>query len=157
MARSVPEWIGKTDDDRVPERVQLRIWRSQQDVNGDTHCGISGDIMRPGDDMQLDHKVALILNGGHRESNLHFVLTRYHRQKTSEEVAIRAGNDVRAKTHAGIKTTELTGLEGRTPQQKRAARDRKTAMADKLPQAARRPMFMDETPPPLLLTKGKSQ
>jgi 5-methylcytosine-specific restriction enzyme A len=32
MARSVPEWIGKTDDIRPPEHVRLRIFMAHGGV-----------------------------------------------------------------------------------------------------------------------------
>ena len=143
MTRAVAEWVGATDDAAVPERVQLRIWRSQLDADGVARCHISGEPMHVGDDKQLDHKVPLILLGQHRESNLAWCLTRFHRQKTAQEVAIRAGNDARAKAHAGIKTTERTGLEGRDRHQKQAARDRKTADAGKLALPPRRGLYAD--------------
>jgi 5-methylcytosine-specific restriction protein A len=141
MSRSVPEWIGKTDDEKVPDRVKLRIWNRDEG-----HCHISGEKIYPGDDFELKHRVALILGGRHAESNLAFALTKYHRQKTADEMAIRAGNDARAKSHAGIKTAEKTGLEGRSPQQRRAAKDRRTAEAGKLALPPRRSMFADADP-----------
>lgn len=157
MVRAVAEWVAAHDDQDVPPRVQLRIWRSQMDAEGVVRCHISGEAIRPGDDTQLDHKVALILNGKHCESNLAFCLTRFHREKTAEEVAIRHGNDARAKAHAGIKTTEKTGLEGRDKQQKRAAKDRRTAESGKLAAPPRRSLYADIAPVRLSLPSPKSQ
>ena len=143
MPRSVEEWIGASDDAKVPDRVKLRIWRRQMDADGVVHCHISGEPIRPGDDFDLEHKQALIFGGRHAESNLAFALTRHHRQKTAEEVAIRAETDARALSHAGIRTANKTGLEGRDPHQKRAAKDRRTTAAGKLALPPRRSLYAD--------------
>lgn len=56
----------------------------------------------PGDLWDLDHKVALINGGQHRETNLAPALRDKHREKTAEDVAIKSKvYRVRAK-HLGI-------------------------------------------------------
>ena len=85
MSRAVEEWIGKTDDAKVPPRVRLRIF----DREGG-RCWISGRKIRPGDLWDLDHKIALINGGQHRESNLFPALRDKHREKTREDVAVKA-------------------------------------------------------------------
>ncbi len=82
MPRSVAEWIGKTDDAKVPPRVRLRIFEREGGM-----CWISGRKIRPGDLWDLDHKIALINGGEHRESNLFPALRDKHREKTREDVA----------------------------------------------------------------------
>lgn len=84
-ARSVPEWIGKTPDSKVPRHVRLRIF----DREGGK-CHLSGRKIMPGDAWDLDHKVALINGGEHRESNLFPALRDKHRKKTAEDVAEKA-------------------------------------------------------------------
>jgi 5-methylcytosine-specific restriction protein A len=97
MARSVPEWIGKADDARVPPRVRLRIFRAYEG-----RCYLSGREIRPGEAWELEHKVALILGGEHRESNLAPALAEFHKAKTAAELKVRAKTDAIAKRHRGI-------------------------------------------------------
>lgn len=85
MTRALPEWIGKTPDTKVPDRVRVRIF----DREGG-RCWLSGIKIRPGDAWDLDHKVALINGGEHRESNLFPALRDKHREKTAEDVAEKA-------------------------------------------------------------------
>jgi 5-methylcytosine-specific restriction endonuclease McrA len=85
MPRSVEEWIGKTPNAKVPPRVRLRIFEREEGK-----CWISGRKIRPGDLWDLDHKVALINGGEHRESNLFPALRDKHREKTREDVAEKA-------------------------------------------------------------------
>lgn len=81
MPRELPEWIGKTPDAKVPPRVRVRIFERE-----DGRCWISGRKIMPGDLWDLDHKVAMINGGEHRESNLFPALRDKHREKTREDV-----------------------------------------------------------------------
>lgn len=85
MSRAVPEWIGKTPDAKVPQRVRLRIFER---YGG--RCHISGRLIRPGDLWDIDHLVALINGGEHRESNMAPALQVPHREKTAEDVREKA-------------------------------------------------------------------
>lgn len=98
MTRSVPEWIGKTDDAKVPPRVRLRIFEREGGK-----CHLTGQLIRPGDAWDLDHKIPLILGGQHRESNLYPALQEPHRQKTKMEVATKSKIAAVRKKHLGIK------------------------------------------------------
>lgn len=98
MARTVAEWIGKTPDSKVPDRVRLRIFKAY-----DGRCYLSGRPIRPGEAWELEHKVALILGGEHRESNLAPALSEFHKPKTAAEMKIKAKTDAIAKKHLGIK------------------------------------------------------
>lgn len=82
MSRAVPEWIGKTDDAKVPPRVRLRIFEREGGI-----CHLSGRKIMPGELWELDHKIALINGGEHRESNLFPALKDKHKEKTREDVA----------------------------------------------------------------------
>lgn len=97
MPRSLPEWIGKTDDARVPQRVRLRIFRAYEG-----RCYLSGREIRPGEAWELEHKVPLILGGEHRESNLAPALAEFHKAKTAAEMKVKAKTDAIAKRHRGI-------------------------------------------------------
>lgn len=98
MPRSVPEWIGKTDDSPVPDRVRLRIFE-----RCDGRCHISGRKIQPGEVWHLDHIVALINGGPHSEYNLAPVLTGPHKAKTVEDVKEKAIVAKKRKTHLGIR------------------------------------------------------
>lgn len=97
MARSVEEWIGRTDDAKVPPRVRLRIFERHNGI-----CHISGRKIMPGEKWELEHVKALIHGGEHREGNLRPALVVPHKAKTAEEMAIKAKTDAIRKRHLGI-------------------------------------------------------
>lgn len=97
MARAVTAWVGKTDESMPPPRVRLRIFQRH---NGT--CYRSGIKIAPGMPWQLDHIVAIINGGANTESNLAPILTDKHKEKTAEDVAIKAKTDAMAKKAAGI-------------------------------------------------------
>ena len=74
MPRKVDECIGKTPDAKVPRRVRVRIFEREGGK-----CWISGRKIRAGEPWDLDHKIALVNGGEHRESNLFPALTIKHR------------------------------------------------------------------------------
>jgi 5-methylcytosine-specific restriction enzyme A len=82
MTRSVPEWIGKSDDTPVPPRVRLRVFER---CGG--RCHISGRKITAADKWECDHVTPLIEGGENRESNLAPALVQEHRKKTRSEVA----------------------------------------------------------------------
>lgn len=98
MARSVPEWIGSSPDAKVPPRVRLRIFEREGGK-----CWISGRKIRPGEPWDLDHKIALINGGEHRESNLFPALRDKHRQKTREDVRQKSEAARVKSKHLGIR------------------------------------------------------
>lgn len=119
MARTLPEWIGKTPDTKVPPRVRLRIFEREGGK-----CWISGRKIRPGDLWDLDHKVALINGGEHRESNLFPALRDKHREKTREDVAAKAKTAAVRSKHLGIRPASKWQSQGfrKSPPQRSATR-----------------------------------
>lgn len=103
FGRSTPEWIGKTPDEVVPEHVQLRVLFRQG-----RNCAISGVEIRPGDSVDCDHIVELILGGENRESNLQIVLRDPHKAKTAAAKGIQAKADAVAKKAYGITKPKQT-------------------------------------------------
>lgn len=95
--RSVPEWIGKTDDEKIPPRVRLRVF----DRFGGA-CHLSGRKIKPGDKWDCDHVKALSLGGEHRESNLAPALAEAHKEKTKDDRRTQAKTDRMRKKHLGI-------------------------------------------------------
>lgn len=98
MTRSLALWVGKTDDAKVPPRVRLRIFEAHGG-----RCWISGRKIRPGDAWDLDHKLALINGGRHSEDNLAPALRDRHRDKTSDDVAVKSKTARLRAAHLGIK------------------------------------------------------
>ena len=98
MARSVEEWIGKTDDSKIPGRVRLRVFDRHNGI-----CHISGRKISAGEAWQCDHIVALANGGEHRESNLAPALTEPHKDKTKSDVAEKSRVVRKRKKHLGIK------------------------------------------------------
>lgn len=97
--RTVPEWIGKTDNSRVPASVKQRVIEAQ-----DNRCALNPDHeFRPGDKIEFDHKTPLWLHGEHRESNLQAVLSEAHARKTAAEAPIRAKINRVKQKHLGLR------------------------------------------------------
>jgi 5-methylcytosine-specific restriction enzyme A len=116
MPRSVREWIGKTPDSRPPDHVRVRIFDRY-----DGRCHWSGIMIRPGDDWDVDHVVALINNGENRESNMAPILRgKPHKEKTARDVAEKARVYRKRATHLGLKKPKRKlqgrGFEKRPPQ-----------------------------------------
>lgn len=97
MSRSLPEWIGATDDAKVPPRVRLRVFEREGGK-----CWLSGRRIRAGEAWELDHKVALINGGRHAESNLAPALVDKHREKTAADVAEKSKTARQRAKHLGI-------------------------------------------------------
>lgn len=85
MSRAVAEWIGKTDDSKVPPHVRARIFKKEGG-----RCHLSGRVIRAGEPWDLDHIIALVNGGENRESNLAPALKDKHREKTAADVAEKA-------------------------------------------------------------------
>lgn len=103
MSRTVPEWIGKSDDARVPPRVRLRIFDRHDGI-----CHLSGLKIMGGQKWELEHIKALCNGGEHRESNLAPALVAAHKVKTKADVAEKAKVERVRKKHLGIKTKRRT-------------------------------------------------
>lgn len=103
MTRSVPEWIGKTADSKVPPHVRLRVFERWGEK-----CHIAKRKIRFGEPWDLDHIVALAdwrgEGHGNRESNLAPALKDKHIAKTSAENRERATVRQKKRKSLGIKT-----------------------------------------------------
>ena len=98
MSRSVPEWIGRTDDSVPPPSVKLRIFRTAEG-----RCHISGVKINPGDAWEVEHVIPLSMGGKNRESNLAPALVHEHKKKTAQEAGDRSRMDRAAARHLGLK------------------------------------------------------
>lgn len=96
MARSRPEWIGKTDDAMPGIHVLLRLYANQ---NGICACGCGQVMNLDRDEIDCDHRIPLRDGGENRESNLQLMFRAHHRTKTVGENVAR-GKERRHKAKA---------------------------------------------------------
>jgi 5-methylcytosine-specific restriction enzyme A len=94
--RSVPEWIGKTDDHRAPGSVRDRI------MARDSSCHLCGQPIQTAQKWDLDHVKALINGGENREGNLRPAHRKCHVAKSAADVAEKAKVAAIRKKHVGI-------------------------------------------------------
>lgn len=81
--RSIEEWIGKNADARPPEHVRHRVLLRHERI-----CHWTKVLIRPGDDWDADHVIALINGGENRESNLAPIRRgKAHNEKTAQDRA----------------------------------------------------------------------
>jgi 5-methylcytosine-specific restriction protein A len=106
MSRTVPEWIGKNDDEAVPQRVRLRVFLKAGGVC--CECGVKIVGRR----WVCDHRTALINGGENRERNLGPIHEACDKTKTAADVAEKKiTNRVRAK-HLGLKKRKGRPMPG---------------------------------------------
>ena len=98
MTRSVPEWIGKTDDTPIPARVKLRVFQAHSGI-----CHIAKRKIRPGEPWDAEHVIAIINGGENRESNLAPALRSKHPEKTARDMAEKSRTYRKRKSNLGIK------------------------------------------------------
>lgn len=83
--RSVPEWIGRTDDSMPSDKCKTRILDRQG-----WKCATSGVEFRDGVKAEFDHITPLWLGGENREGNLQALTKEAHAAKTKMEATVRA-------------------------------------------------------------------
>lgn len=110
MSRAIPEWQGRTDDSAIPEKVALRVFEAY-----DRKCFLCGNLIRPGDGLDIHHKTPLIDGGRHAESNLVPVHRKCHRLQTAQEAHDRTEHRDTVKSHYGIKRKSRLRSRGFTP------------------------------------------
>jgi 5-methylcytosine-specific restriction protein A len=94
--RAVPEWRGRRPESMPGQIVLLRLY-SKQDGKCACGCGMVMNLER--DEIDCDHKVALIDGGANVEQNLQLLLRDHHKRKTVAE-AIARGRERRHKAKA---------------------------------------------------------
>ena len=112
--RRWPEWVGKTPDAKIPEKVQDRVVL----VWGHT-CYLTGAPLG-GKKPEFEHVIPLSMGGEHREGNLRPVSKQAHKLKTAKEAAQRAKAD--AQRRGAVVTKEPT-MRGR-PKPEKPIRDK---------------------------------
>ena len=123
MTRSVPEWIAKHDDQKVPPRVRQRVFDRYEGK-----CHLTGQTIAPGAPWQLDHVVPLILGGEHREKNLAPALVDPHKAKTKVEKAVKSKIAAVRQKHLGIKAPKQKIQSPGFPKRERPERPKVPAL-----------------------------
>ncbi len=85
MARTVDEWIGKTDDSMPSDACKRRILGRQG-----WKCALTGVAFTDGVRAEYDHITPLWLGGENRETNLQAITAKAHTAKTKNEATVRA-------------------------------------------------------------------
>lgn len=98
MSRTVPEWIGKTDDAKIPPRVLERVARKS-----DGRCVVCTRETGPALPGECDHAIPLILGGQHRETNFQWLCKPCHAGKTKLDVKLKAKVARTGKPRLGIR------------------------------------------------------
>lgn len=98
MTRAVPEWVGRSDDSPIPDRVKLRVFLRH---NGICQCGCGRKIVA--ERWECDHRVALVNGGNNSEANLVPLLAEHHKTKTHADVTEKSITYRKRKAHYGIK------------------------------------------------------
>ena len=98
MSRSLPEWIGKTTDAKIPPRVRLRVFETHGGM-----CHLSKRKIAAGEPWDCDHVVALINGGENRERNLAPALRVAHKVKTADDLSDKSLVARKRSKHLGLK------------------------------------------------------
>lgn len=107
MARTVAEWIGKTDDTKVPSRVKMRVF--ERFKRACAKCGIK---LVPGIAWDADHIKAIINGGENREANLQpLCLKVCHKPKTVADLAQKSADYQTRLSHLGPKKKTGRGFQ----------------------------------------------
>jgi 5-methylcytosine-specific restriction endonuclease McrA len=118
MSRTVPEWVGATDDTRAPPRVRARIF------DRDNRCHLCHQPIQVGQKWDLDHVKALVNGGENREANLRPSHRKCHVEKTARDVAEKAKTAAVHQKHIGASAPKQTIKSAGFP---KAARPEKTS------------------------------
>jgi 5-methylcytosine-specific restriction endonuclease McrA len=103
MSRSVPEWIGRDDDQRIPDYVKDRVANKAELYCQHCRRQVGGKLRA-----EFDHETPLILGGQNRESNIQLLCHECHRAKTKLDVKLKAKVARARKRHIGIKRRRRT-------------------------------------------------
>lgn len=119
MPRSVPAWIGKTDDTAIPTRVRLRVWDREQGK-----CHRCARKIPVGDAWIIEHRLAIILGGPNAEQNLCLSCSWCKTAKDAEDVAAKADTARVRSKHLGMRPPSKFQSAGfaKAPPQRSATR-----------------------------------
>ena len=134
MARTVSEWIGRSDDHRAPGKVRQKVFDRERGC-----CHLCSQPIQAGEAWDLDHVIALINGGENRETNLKPAHRKCHKDKTARDVAEKAKVAAIRQRFTGAKQP-AGNLKSApfTPSEKTARRSERAAAKAPLPP---RPLF----------------
>lgn len=98
MSRTVPEWIGRDDDQRIPDYVRDRVANKAKVCCVQCARPVIGKLRA-----EIDHVIPLILGGSHRETNLQLLCNECHAAKTKLDVKLKAKVARVRQRHLGIR------------------------------------------------------
>lgn len=130
MARSLPEWVGKSDDARAPAKVRQRIF------DADSRCHLCSQPIQTGQKWDLDHVRALINGGENRETNLRPAHRKCHKDKTALDVAEKAKIAAIRQKHIGAVVAPARPISSAP-----FAKSPKSERPSKLDFTTRRPLY----------------
>jgi hypothetical protein len=107
MSRSVPEWIGKNDDEAPPQRVRLRVF---QRCCG--RCHACARLMRAGERWTCEHIVALCNGGANKEANLGLTCSNCLPAKNAADVAEKSLIARKRSKHLGTWKAKSRPMDG---------------------------------------------
>ena len=96
--RSLPEWIGATDDTPIPARVKVRVF----EMGGGRCVSCTLDI-RGGLAPAYDHIRSIINGGENRESNIQLLCVPCHLVKTMADIKEKSRVYHKKAKHIGLK------------------------------------------------------
>lgn len=115
MTRTVPLWVGKSDDSQIPPRIKDRVVIRCGGVCQECRAPFS-ERVKP----EFDHIVSLINGGAHAEGNLQPLCRPCHAAKTKVDVAEKSAvYQKRAKSlgyFAPKQKIQSAGFRPRRPQ-----------------------------------------
>jgi 5-methylcytosine-specific restriction protein A len=97
MPRALEEWVGKTPDTKIPDRIKDRVW---DDCGSRCHRCTRLHRGEPG--WIIEHLKALINGGENRQSNLCLSCPWCKTEKDAEDVAEKSASYAVRKKHRGI-------------------------------------------------------
>lgn len=100
MARSVPEWHGRDDDEPVPPRIRLRVFERKQG-----RCHACTRKITAGEKWTCEHIVALVNGGRNAESNLGLTCKNCLADKNAADLAEKAMIYRKRAKHLGLLKT----------------------------------------------------
>jgi 5-methylcytosine-specific restriction protein A len=106
MSRAVKEWIAKNDDQAIPRRVKVRVFKRD-----DGRCKICTTPVE-GKLPQYDHVIALANGGLHRETNLQLLCKPCHAEKTKADVAEKSKVYHKTAKDIGVKLRKGRPMPG---------------------------------------------
>ncbi len=107
MSRTPDEWIGKTDDTPIPQRVRLRVFN-----RAGGRCHICGRKIAAGEYWECDHVIALCNDGENREDNLSPACCNCCRPKTARDVSEKSKVNKKRLKHLGIRPRHRRPMPG---------------------------------------------